>query len=114
GAPLRPLLGRDAEVAAVCALLRREHPRLLTLTGPGGVGKTRLALRVAEEVVDDFGDGVVYVPLAPVRSAEAVISMIGGQFGVREAGDRPLVDRLRAFLRDQALLLVLDNFEHVM
>jgi predicted ATPase/DNA-binding CsgD family transcriptional regulator len=113
-APLTPLLGRDGEVAAVYDLLRAEHPRLLTLTGPGGVGKTRLALQVAEELAGDFADGVVFAALAPLREPDAVISTIAGQLGVREAGDRPLIEQVRATLQRQELLLVLDNFEHLL
>src|SRR4051812_36157411 len=107
--PLTPLLGRDGEVAAVCALLHGDYPRLVTLTGPGGVGKTRLALHVAETEINNFSDGVIFVALAFVRSPEAVVPAIAEQLGVRGTGDGPLADRLRAFLQDKTLLLVLDN-----
>jgi predicted ATPase len=113
-APLTPLLGRDVEVAAVCALLSKEHPRLVTLTGPGGVGKTRLAMQTAEEAGDEFSDGVAFIALAPVRDPEAVVLAISEQLGVRGAGDRPLVERLQSYLRDKHFLLVLDNFEQVL
>ena len=88
--PLAPFVGRHAEIAAVRDVLRRDGVRLLTLIGPGGVGKTRLALRVAEELRGDFADGVVFVPLAAVRDPALVASAIAQTLGVREAADRPL------------------------
>ena len=87
--------------------------RLLTLTGPGGVGKTRLALAVAAVVADEFPDGVTFVPLTPITDPALVPSAIITALGVREAGDAALIDRLKAILRDKRHLLVLDNFEQV-
>jgi predicted ATPase/DNA-binding CsgD family transcriptional regulator len=113
-APLTPLLCRDAEVAAICSLLRREHPRLVTLTGPGGVGKTRLAIQAAEEISDEFGDGVAFVALAPLRDLEAVVLAIAEQLAVRGTGDYSVMERLRAYLQVKHCLLVLDNFEQVL
>jgi hypothetical protein len=109
-----PLVGRQKEVAEVCGLLRREDVRLLTLTGPGGTGKTRLGLQAAAELLDEFEDGVFFVALAPIRDAELVASSIAGPLGVRESADRTLTETLKEHLRDKELLLLLDNFEQVL
>ncbi|MDQ3696188.1 MAG: NB-ARC domain-containing protein, partial [Chloroflexota bacterium] len=87
--------------------------RLVTLTGPGGVGKTRLALQAATDAVGAFPDGVWFVPLAAITDPGLIVSAIVPVVGVREAGDGLLVDRLTGFLRPKRLLLVLDNFEQV-
>jgi predicted ATPase len=87
--------------------------RLLTLTGAGGTGKTRLALQVASELVDEFVDGAYFVALASIRDPALVLSAIAGTLGVRETGENSLVESLRFVLRDKGLLLVLDNFEHL-
>jgi predicted ATPase/DNA-binding CsgD family transcriptional regulator len=111
---LTSFVGRDHEVAAVADLLRDGAVRLLTLTGPGGAGKTRVALRVAEAVAPDFADGVVFVALAPLGAAAELLPAVARAFGVREGGNRPLMRRLAEALEGRHLLLLLDNFEHLM
>jgi len=111
--PLSSFVGREAEVARVVALLRDPAVRLLTLTGPGGVGKTRLALRAAEEVAADFANGAAFVPLASVSDAGLVLPAVARALGVRPAGGRPLAQQLGAVLAARRLVL-LDNLEQVL
>jgi predicted ATPase/class 3 adenylate cyclase len=108
-----PLIGREKEVHEVTERLRRSEVRLLTLTGPGGTGKTRLALQAAAELVEEFEDGVFFVNLAPLTDPELVPSSIAQVLGVRETGGRSLPERLHEHLRERRMLLVLDNFEQV-
>lgn len=112
--PLTSLVGRAHEVAAVTALLARPEVRLLTLTGPGGVGKTRLALAIAASVANGNAVGVAFVPLAPVRDPALIIPTIAQSLGIREERDRSLGVQLAEGFRDRRLLLVLDNLEHVL
>jgi predicted ATPase/DNA-binding SARP family transcriptional activator len=104
-----PFVGRDREVNDVIELLHRDDVRLLTLAGPGGTGKTRLALQGAAEVVEGFGDGIFFVALAPILDPALVLASIAEVLGVSEAAGQSFV----AFLVGKELLLVLDNFEQV-
>jgi len=111
--PLTPLIGREHEVAGVCRLLQRPEVRLLTLTGTGGVGKTRLALAVVTELLDDFTDGVCFVSLAPISDPYLVLSTIAQAFDLKETPDWLPLEHLKVYLREKHLLLLLDNFEQV-
>jgi transcriptional regulator with XRE-family HTH domain len=112
--PATRLIGRETEVAALSDLLRQRKSRLITVTGPGGVGKTRLAIAVAAEMAEAFPDGVVFVDLSPLTDPARVIPTIAAALGVREAAGQPLQVTLATFLVSQRLLLVLDNCERVL
>jgi predicted ATPase/class 3 adenylate cyclase len=108
---LSSFLGRERELAEVEALL--EKARLLTLTGPGGTGKTRLALQVAARVADSFPDGIYFVPLASLRDPELVPGTIAHELGLADRGGLDPMTGLRDHLRERRILLILDNFEQV-
>ena len=111
--PLTSLIGREREVAAACTLLARSEVRLLTLTGTGGVGKTRLALQIASEVHESFPDGICFIELSPIQDADLVLPTVVQALGLQGSSTRAPLDLLRAALFEQHRLLVLDNFESV-
>jgi predicted ATPase len=112
--PPAPLVGREAELAEIAGLLTDPDRRLLTLVGPGGIGKTHLALEAAREQIEAFKHGVYFVPLAPIRSADFIVQAMTEALGLSfTGGDDPKVLLLR-FLRNRQILLVMDNFEHVL
>lgn len=112
-APRTSLIGREREVNEVCALLRRDDVRLVTLTGPGGTGKTRLGIQVGINLLDDFPDGVFVVELAPINDPSLVASTVAQTLGIQASGRQAPVESLKAYLQTKRLLLVLDNFEQV-
>jgi predicted ATPase/transcriptional regulator with XRE-family HTH domain len=113
-APFTPLIGRKREVESVCSMLQEPYIRLLTLTGPGGTGKTRLALQVAAELKDKYADGVYFISLASVRDTALVLSTIVQALGLKSFRDQSDDELLMAFLHEKAALLILDNFEQAL
>ncbi len=109
-----PLVGREREVATVCELLRRQEVRLVTLTGPGGIGKTRLSLQVAAELSEPFVDGMFFVDLAPLSDPALVVATIAQRLGIWEGTGQSLLERLKEGLHQKQALLLLDNFEQVL
>jgi len=108
-----PLIGRKNELASVLHLMRQQDVRLLTLTGIGGVGKTRLGVQAAAELSGECADGVFFVSLAPIRDSALVIPTIAQTLGVRDETKQPLLERLKEDVRQKQILLLLDNFERV-
>ena len=111
--PLTPLVGRERELASAQALLRRDDVRLLTITGPGGIGKTRLAIEIGRSETETYAEGVVFVPLAVVSDADQVAIAVVRALGLQEVVDVTGRDSLVAVLRGSTTLLMLDNFEHI-
>jgi predicted ATPase/class 3 adenylate cyclase len=112
--PPTPLIGRKRVLTEIVAMLRNSNVRLVTLTGPGGTGKTRLSLQAAAELLDDFAHGVYFVDLSPIQDADLVDASIAETLEVATVGDQPLRERLKDYLREKQLLLLLDNFEQVL
>src|SRR2546421_1085161 len=112
--PPTRLVGRERERSHMLELLRRASKRLFTLTGPSGVGKTRFALQLVQDIAPDFVDGVTFVALAPVRDAALVPGTIAQALGIHESANASLAEQVRAFLRPKHLFLVLDNVEQVL
>jgi DNA-binding winged helix-turn-helix (wHTH) protein len=111
--PNAAIIGREREIAEIESLLRQPKIKLLTLTGVGGTGKTRLAQEIALRMLPDFSDGAFFVALDAVKNAELVVPAIAQTLGVKEASGKSIVEMLKEFLREKQMLLIADNFEQV-
>jgi predicted ATPase/DNA-binding CsgD family transcriptional regulator len=111
---LTSLIGREQEIETLCQLLHRPDVRLVTITGPGGVGKTSLALQATHDLQDAFTDGVFFISLAAISDSTLIIPTIAHTLGVIESPNRLLLESLKEFLRERQALLLLDNFEQIM
>ncbi|HET7090142.1 MAG TPA: tetratricopeptide repeat protein [Anaerolineae bacterium] len=109
-----PFIGRERELAEIVGLLENPACRLLTLIGPGGIGKTRLAIQAAERLTNAFPHGVYFVPLAPLSSAEFLVSAVVNELGLAFYGSQDPKVQLLNYLHDKEMLLVMDNFEHLL
>lgn len=110
----RPIVGRVADLAGASEMLRREAVRLVTITGPGGTGKTRLAVEIAGRLESDYPDGVVFIDLSAVSDRDRFLPAVGRAVGVRESSERDVIDGLGSVIGDSRMLLVLDNFEQLL
>lgn len=111
--PVTSFIGREQEIATIVHMVQDEHHRLITLLGPGGVGKTRLAIEVAHHLAAGFKDGAIFVDLSPIRDPDLVLPAIASRLGITEQADRTLKEGLSVALHGRQLLLVLDNLEQV-
>ena len=110
---MRDLVGRSREVAELSNLLTESGRRLVTVTGAGGTGKTRLAVATARELLERFAHGVFFVDLTKVRDSQRIVAAVAQELGLEIEGGQDAVERVTAHIADRRLLLVLDNFEHV-
>ncbi|MEO8396431.1 MAG: protein kinase, partial [Chloroflexota bacterium] len=113
-AQLTSLIGREQNVAEICQLLRQPNLRLLSLLGTGGIGKTRLSIQVGTALLDEYEDGVFFIPLAPLNQVEAVLKAVAQALDVQEVGSTALLESIKAHLQSRQLLLIFDNFEHIL
>ncbi|MEA2460068.1 MAG: hypothetical protein QOH90_245 [Actinomycetota bacterium] len=109
-----PFVGRERDVKEICSLLEREDIRLLSLVGPGGIGKSRLAFHVAELRQDSYGDGLRFALLSSITEPDLTLTAIGKSVGIAESTQRSILENLKEFLADKEMLLLLDNFEHLL
>ncbi len=113
-AQLTSFVGREEHVHEICQRLRQPNVRLLTLLGPGGIGKTRLSMQVGTNLLDEYEDGVFFIPLAPLSQTDAVAKAIAQALKIEEVPKTPLLETLKAAIQPRQMLLIFDNFEHIL
>ncbi|MBX3083523.1 MAG: protein kinase [Anaerolineae bacterium] len=113
-AQITSLIGREQHVAEIGRLMRQPNVRLLSLLGPGGIGKTRLSIEVGASLLDEYEDGIYFIPLAPLNHMDAILKNLVQALDIVEDGKKPLLDLIKAYLQSRQLLLIFDNFEHML